>query len=84
MPCSFSTAKFLTFPCQTQDIPAILSHLNQVRECWRDNLRTAVVLIVPPFVIRYFIWRCPDFYDWRVGTSVLPEDEEIYRQQLDN
>ncbi|OAB60038.1 hypothetical protein AY600_15505 [Phormidium willei BDU 130791] len=68
----------------TQDIPAILSHLNQVRECWRNNLRTAVVLIVPPFVIRYFIWRCPDFYDWRVGTFVLPEDEEIYKEKLDN
>lgn len=56
-----------------RDLPAILSHLNQVRECWWDNLRTAVVFIVPPFVIRYLILRCPDFYDWRVGTFVLPK-----------
>jgi tetratricopeptide (TPR) repeat protein len=67
-----------------RDLPVILSHFNQVRECWRDNLRTAVVFIVPPFVIRYLILRCPDFYDWRLGTFVLPKDEGMYQEQLDN
>ena len=67
-----------------RDIPAILSHLNQVRECWRDNLRSAVVFIIPPFVIRYLILRCPDFYDWRLGTFILPKNEEMYQEQLNN
>jgi tetratricopeptide (TPR) repeat protein len=58
-------------PC---DVPQILHHFNQMRECWRDRLLRPIVFVVPRFMVRYLILRCPDFYDWRVGTFVLPGD----------
>ena len=65
-----------------RDVPQILHHFNQMRECWRDLLLRPVVFVVPPFVVRYLILRCADFYDWRIGTFRLPASESE-RQQLE-
>lgn len=65
-----------------RDVPQILHHLNQMRECWRDRLLRPVVFLVSPFVVQYLILRCADFYDWRVGTFILPIDESDQQQTL--
>ncbi|NEO84885.1 MAG: tetratricopeptide repeat protein [Spirulina sp. SIO3F2] len=66
-----------------RDVPKILHHLNQLRECWYEQLLRPVVFVVPPFVVRYLILRCPDFYDWRVGTFVVSMDHFEYEKALD-
>ncbi|MBW4467908.1 MAG: tetratricopeptide repeat protein [Pegethrix bostrychoides GSE-TBD4-15B] len=48
-------------------VPRILSHLNQQRERFRDNFNGCFVFLVSPFVVKYFIQRAPDFFDWRSG-----------------
>jgi len=49
-------------------VPAILSHLNQRREFFRDHFRNiCFVFILPAFAIKYFIRRAPDFFDWGAG-----------------
>jgi tetratricopeptide (TPR) repeat protein len=57
-------------------VPRILSHLNQQRERFRDNFSYCFVFLVPYFVIKYFIQRAPDFFDWRSGLFVFPDQLE--------
>ncbi|MDY6784215.1 MAG: tetratricopeptide repeat protein [Cyanobacteriota bacterium] len=59
-----------------QDVPPLLNHLNLMRECLRDNLPCAIVFLLPRFAVKYFIFRAPDFYDWRSGFFEIPEDGE--------
>ena len=59
----------------SRDVPPLLSHFNQVRECLRDTVPRPVVFVVSAFVVKYLLLRAPDFYDWRAGTFVLPLDE---------
>ncbi|MEM6503282.1 MAG: tetratricopeptide repeat protein, partial [Cyanobacteria bacterium P01_C01_bin.89] len=60
----------------SRDVPPLLSHFNQVRECLRDTVPRPVVFVVSAFVVRYLLLRAPDFYDWRAGTLTLPLDED--------
>ncbi|MEO3704876.1 hypothetical protein [Trichormus azollae] len=46
-------------------VPHILNHLNQKRELFRDNIPISFVFLARPFLISYFIYRAPDFWDWR-------------------
>jgi superkiller protein 3 len=62
-------------------VPPILSHLNQRREQFRDHFNACFVFLVPPFVIKYFIQRAPDFFDWRSGLFTFPLDEGDLRQE---
>ena len=59
----------------SRDVPPLLSHFNQVRECLRDTVPRPVVFVVSAFVVKYLLLRAPDFYDWRAGTLTLPLDE---------
>ena len=59
----------------SRDVPPLLSHFNQVRECLRDTVPRPVVFAVSAFVVKYLLLRAPDFYDWRAGTFTLPLDE---------
>lgn len=53
-------------------VPAILSHLNQRREIFRDRLgNICFVFILPLFAIKYIIRRAPDFFDWGSGVFEL-------------
>lgn len=63
-------------------VPRILSHLNQQRERFRDNFECRFVFLVPPFVIKYFIQRAPDFFDWRSGFFRFPDEPEQVAQRL--
>ncbi|MGK7933011.1 MAG: tetratricopeptide repeat protein [Microcystaceae cyanobacterium] len=58
------------------DIPAILNHLNQQRERFRDCLPISYVFFIPLFVLKYVIKRTPDFFDWRSGYWQFPLDKE--------
>ncbi|MBE9115774.1 hypothetical protein IQ249_07705 [Lusitaniella coriacea LEGE 07157] len=60
----------------SQDVPPLLNYFNQIRECLRDNLPCAIVFILPTFAVQYLMLRAPDFYDWRGGLFVLPEEIE--------
>ncbi|MBP0012012.1 MAG: tetratricopeptide repeat protein [Roseofilum sp. SID2] len=58
-----------------QDVPPLLNHLNQVRENLWTNVPCAIVFLLPYFAVQYFRFRAPDFYDWRVGLFILPQDK---------
>ncbi|HBQ99446.1 MAG TPA: hypothetical protein DD761_13200 [Cyanobacteria bacterium UBA11691] len=58
-----------------QDVPPLLNHLNQVRENLWKNVPCAIVFLLPYFAVQYFRFRAPDFYDWRVGLFILPQDK---------
>jgi tetratricopeptide (TPR) repeat protein len=55
-------------------VPPLLNHLNVVRECLRDNVPCTIVFLLPPFAVKYFIFRAPDFYDWGAGFFAIPEE----------
>jgi len=55
-------------------VPAILSHLNQRREIFRDRLSNiCFIFMLPTFAIKYIIRRAPDFFDWGSGVFELSE-----------
>jgi tetratricopeptide (TPR) repeat protein len=58
-----------------QDVPPILMNLNQQRERFRDRFKVCFVFLVPLFVLKYIIYRAPDFFDWRSGIFELPVDQ---------
>lgn len=58
-------------------IPAILNHLNQQRERFRDNLPLCYVFFLPRFALRYVIKRAPDFFDWRSGDWEFAIDAKL-------
>jgi tetratricopeptide (TPR) repeat protein len=59
-------------------VPAILSHLNQRREIFRDRLSNiCFVFILPLFAIKYIIRRAPDFFDWGSGVFKLSSNSSI-------
>ncbi|HEY9630364.1 MAG TPA: tetratricopeptide repeat protein [Coleofasciculaceae cyanobacterium] len=63
--------------------PRLLMNLNQQRERFRDTFNTCFVFLVPPFLLKYFIERAPDFFDWRSGVFVFPmEIEQLQRESL--
>jgi len=50
-------------------VPAILSHLNQRREIFRDHFKNiCFVFVLPAFAVKYIIRRAPDFFDWGAGV----------------
>jgi tetratricopeptide (TPR) repeat protein len=61
-------------------VPPILINLNQQRELFRDRFDVCFVFLVRPFVIKYFINRAPDFFDWRSGLFKLPIPKEVFEQ----
>jgi tetratricopeptide (TPR) repeat protein len=59
-------------------VPPILNHLNQQREGFRDEFpHLCFVFVLPPFGIRYFVRRAPDFYDWNSGVFEVCSENEI-------
>ncbi|NES75673.1 MULTISPECIES: tetratricopeptide repeat protein [Okeania] len=62
-------------------VPPILSHLNQHREKFRDDFKICFVFIVPVYALKYFIHRCPDFFDWRSNTFEFKSDPELVAQE---
>lgn len=69
-------------------VPRILSHLNLQRERFRDSFNCCFVFLVPLFVVKYFIQRAPDFFDWRSGLFTFPrsfeETEEEFQRLLED
>ena len=59
-----------------KDVPRILGHLNLNRERFRDNFPICFVFLVPEFVLKYFIRRAPDFFDWRSNIFEFSADRE--------
>jgi superkiller protein 3 len=55
-------------------VPRILGHLNLQRELFRDCFNICFVFILPLFALKYFIFRAPDFFDWRSGVFEFPGD----------
>ncbi|MDY7003212.1 MAG: tetratricopeptide repeat protein, partial [Cyanobacteriota bacterium] len=62
-------------------VPPILSHLNQHREKFRDDFNICFVFILPVYAFKYFIHRCPDFFDWRSNTFEFKSDPELVAQE---
>ncbi|NEO53541.1 MAG: tetratricopeptide repeat protein [Okeania sp. SIO3B5] len=62
-------------------VPPILSHLNQHREKFRDDFNICFVFILPVYALKYFIHRCPDFFDWRSNTFEFKSDPELVAQE---
>jgi tetratricopeptide (TPR) repeat protein/DNA-dependent RNA polymerase auxiliary subunit epsilon len=71
----------LIYTVSWKGVPPILSHLNQQRERFRDHFGCSFVFLVPPFVVKYFIQRAPDFFDWRSGLFLFPPDERDLQQE---
>jgi tetratricopeptide (TPR) repeat protein len=60
-------------------VPPILSHLNQRRENFRDRFpNICFVFFLPPFAIKYFILRAPDFFDWSSGVFEFSSDSALF------
>jgi hypothetical protein len=51
---------------------AILQHLNQRREHFRDSFPICFVFLLRDCDVTYFIRRAPDFFDWNSGLTVFP------------
>ncbi|MGV0025085.1 tetratricopeptide repeat protein [Phormidesmis priestleyi] len=62
-------------------VPPIFNHLNQQRERFRDNFDCCFVFFVRSFVIKYFVQRAPDFFDWRSGMFEFPMDADLIAQE---
>ncbi|GGA48757.1 tetratricopeptide repeat protein [Okeania sp. KiyG1] len=62
-------------------VPPILSHLNQHREKFRDDFNICFVFILPVYALKYFIHRCPDFFDWRSNIFEFKSDPELIAQE---
>ena len=59
-------------------LPPILDHLNLHRENFRNQFgHLCLVFVVPPFALKYFMYRAVDFFSWHSGiwTFSLPEEE---------
>jgi tetratricopeptide (TPR) repeat protein len=55
-------------------LPPILGHLNLQRERFRKDFEICFVFLLPLFGIKYFIQRAPDFFDWRSGIFIFPDN----------
>ncbi|MGK7956303.1 MAG: tetratricopeptide repeat protein, partial [Crocosphaera sp.] len=62
-------------------VPPVLVNLNQQRERFRDDFDICFVFLLPRFAIDYLIKRAPDFFDWRSGLFLFPEDRESLQQE---
>ena len=62
-------------------IPRILGHLNLQRERFRDDFNICFVFLVPPYALKYFIRRAPDFFDWGSGVVEMPMDKTLANRE---
>jgi superkiller protein 3 len=63
-------------------VPPILNHLNWQRENFRDRFRhLCFVFLLPPFALKYVLFRAPDFADWRSGMIDIPTDRQLIEQE---
>ncbi|HEY9829387.1 MAG TPA: tetratricopeptide repeat protein, partial [Stenomitos sp.] len=62
-------------------VPPILRHLNLQREQFRDTFNFCLVFLIPYFVVKYFVQRAPDFFDWRSGLFIFPRDADELEQR---
>ena len=60
-----------------KNVPRIFGHLNLNRERFRDNFPICFVFLIPEFVLKYFIRRAPDFFDWRSNIFEFPTNREV-------
>jgi tetratricopeptide (TPR) repeat protein len=60
-------------------LPPILNHLNRKRENFRERFPyLCLVFVVPPFALKYFMYRAIDFFDWRSGIwTFAPEEGQL-------
>ena len=60
-------------------LPPILDHLNLHRENFRNQFRhLCLVFVVPPFALKYFMYRAVDFFSWHSGIwTFSPPEEEL-------
>jgi len=63
-------------------LPPILNHLNLQRERFRDSFNICFVFLLARFALKYFIFRAPDFFDWRSGSLTFPPDRDGLEQEL--
>lgn len=66
-------------------LPPILNHLNLHRENFRNQFKhLCLVIIVPPFALKYFMYRAVDFFSWRSGIWTFSPDkkEEIVKEKI--
>ncbi len=63
-------------------LPPILDHLNRQRENFREALgHLCLVFVVPPFALKYFMYRAVDFFDWRSGIWTFAAEKEQLLQE---
>ncbi|MEM8642894.1 MAG: tetratricopeptide repeat protein [Cyanobacteria bacterium P01_G01_bin.54] len=65
-----------------KDVPPLMSHLNQQRENFEQNLPIALVFLIESYVVDYFIQRAPDFFDWRSGLFELIQGEAALQDSI--
>jgi superkiller protein 3 len=72
-----------TYNYSERSIPRILNHFNLQRERLFKNFKLSLVLLLPPFGIKYFIHRAPDFFDWRSGTYKFESPQDYIFENLE-
>jgi len=65
-------------------LPPILDHLNLHRENFRNQFRhLCLVFVVPPFALKYFMYRAVDFFSWHSGIwTFSPPEEELTKETV--
>ena len=63
-------------------LPPILNHLNLQRERFRDNFNICFVFLLAWFALKYFIFRAPDFFDWRSGSLTFPTERNLLDREM--
>ncbi len=62
-------------------LPPILDNVNRLRDNFRERFpHLCFVFVVPPFALKYFMFRAIDFFAWHSGIwRFAPEKEQIER-----
>jgi tetratricopeptide (TPR) repeat protein len=50
-----------------KDLPPLLRGLNLSRERFAKQFSCSIVIVIPLFIVRYFLRRASDFFDWKSG-----------------
>ncbi|WP_017326535.1 tetratricopeptide repeat protein [Synechococcus sp. PCC 7336] len=63
-------------------VPRVLGALNLHRETFRNRFEICFVFLLPLFGLKYFMFRAPDFFDWRSGLFEIPMEQEEIAQNF--
>jgi tetratricopeptide (TPR) repeat protein len=56
------------------DVPPLLGQLNLGRDRFSREFPCSIVMVVPPYTVRYLVRRAGDFFDWKSGFFEFSDD----------